>query len=651
MKLKKLFPVIIAFFLVLTCSTAFCEKMTIVKCIEVARRKNLDYKILQKSFEISELQEQQAAAQYVPTIKGSADGKKSYYNDEEPADSNEYEIILEQPIYHFGAIANNLRASKAQKNASHYDVLEGEIQLEKAVIQAYMDVLRLERLRKIREHSINNATNQLKTVEEEVKAGKRGPEATLRWKVLINGYENDLLNLIQNLARSKITLNTLMERDISSPIEVCSIGREEFEFQKFTLDKFNEEYKYDEVINYFYRYSEIFSPSMKRQDEDVKVAEYQLKKEVGSNYPKIDLVPKYSCDGQDFPKWTYGLRVQFAFLNMSDWKEVDVKQKKLDQIGLSRQVFFRNRKSNLSDRYSKLLSSMQQVEVNTKRVEEAGDYLLKITDKYDNEKANDVDLLDAYQEFYDALASETNSLYDYYNESHEIDTLMGYSILRQTPRLIEFVESPDKFKNHSLFSMYEGAAIFRAVYHGDLKKVKELLGKDPSLLNAKNPDGWTLLHFCANNDDNEIADFLIKKGANVNAGSKRGMTPLYVAATQGNLNIINFLLKHGAEVNIICDRPERTPLMRATAKGFEKIVKILVDAGADVNAKSELGWTPLIYAAEEGNVNIAKILLEKGAKIDAKNKAGRTAKDLARMNGQTEVEKILIEAAKKDVIK
>ena len=646
MKPKKLFPVIIALFLVLTCSAAFGKKMTIIECLETARRKNLDYKILQKSYEISELQEKQAAAKYIPIIKGSADGKKNYYTDAVPADSNEYEISLEQPIYHFGAIANNLRANRAQKNASHYDLMEGEIQLEKAVLQAYMDVLRAKRLLKIRQHSINTATNQLKTVEEEVKAGKRGPEATLRWKVLINGYEDNILFLTQNLAKSYIVLNTLMERDISSPIDVCEMGREEFEFQKFTLVTFNKEYKYNEIINYFYSYSEVFSPSMRRQNEDVKVAEYQLKKEIGSNYPRIDFVPKYSCDGQDFPEWTYGLRVQFAFLNMSDWKEVDIKQKKLDQIGLSRKLFYRNRRSMLSDRYSKLLSSMQQVEVNTRRAEEAGSYLIKITDKYDSGNANDVDLVDAYKEFYDALAAETNSLYDYYNESREIDSLIGYSLLRQTPRLIEFVDSPEKYKNFSLFRIYEGAEIFRLVYHGDINKVKEMVDKNPDLLNVKNPDGWKLLHFCAYNDDAEIAGYLLKKGADINVKSRTGMTPLYVAATQGKLKIINFLIKHGANVNVTADRPTRTPLMRAAAKGFEDVVKALVEAGADVNAKSEMGWTPLMYAAEEGNVNIVKFLLEKGAKIDAKNNQKRTAEDLARMNGQGEVETILNEAAK-----
>lgn len=648
MRLKKLFPLIIALILMLTGSNAFCEKMTIMKCLEIARRKNLDYKVLEKSFEISELQEQQAAAKYLPVIKGSASGQKSYYTDTIPSDSNEYEIILEQPIYHFGAIANNLRASRAQKNATHYDLMEGEIGLEKSVLQAYMDVLRAKRLLKVREHSIKTATNQLKTVEEEVKAGKRGPEATLRWKVLINGYEDNLLFLNQNLSRSYIVLNTLMERDISSPLDVCPMGREEFEFQKFTLETFNKKYQYDETINYFYGYSEIFSPSMRKQEESVKAAQYQLKKEIGSNYPAVDLVPKYSCDGQDFPKWTYGLRVQFAFLNASDWKEVEVKQKMLDQIELSRKVFYRNRRSIISDRYSKLISSMKQVEVNTNRVEEAGNYLIKITEKYDNGKASDVDLVDAYKEFYDALASETNSLYDYYNESLEIDSLIGYSVLRQTPRLIEFVDTPEKYKDFSLFKLYQGAAIFRAIYHGDFKTLKAIVEKDPNILKIKNADRWTLLHFCANNDDTAIADYLIKKGADVNAKSGNGMTPLYVAATQGNLNITDFLIKHGADVNIFADRPKRTPLMRASAKGFEDIVKALVDAGADVNAKSELGWTPLIYAAEEGNMNIVKFLLEKGADINAKNNEGRTAEDLARMNGQTDVEILLLKIRKKD---
>lgn len=216
-----------------------------------------------------------------------------------------------------------------------------------------------------------------------MKADKRGAEAPLRWKVLLNDFEDDLLNLSQGVSISCIVLNTLMERDISTSVDLASVGREDFEFDKSNVRKFSQKYKYDEIINLFFKYARTFSPSLKKQDEEVKVAFYQLKKEVGSNYPQIDLVPKYSADGKEFPKWTYGVRIQFAFLNVSDWKEVEIRQKKLEQVELQRDISYRDRKSNISDRYSKILRSIKQVEVNTKRVEEASDYFMKMEEKYE----------------------------------------------------------------------------------------------------------------------------------------------------------------------------------------------------------------------------------------------------------------------------
>ena len=43
---------------------------------------------------------------------------------------------------------------------------------------------------------------------------------------------------------------------------------------------------------------------------------------------------------------------------------------------------------------------------------------------------------------------------------------------------------------------------------------------------------------------------------------------------------------------------------------------MLVERGADVNARSNDGWTPLMSAAYEGHVNIAKFLIDKGADVD-----------------------------------
>ena len=51
---------------------------------------------------------------------------------------------------------------------------------------------------------------------------------------------------------------------------------------------------------------------------------------------------------------------------------------------------------------------------------------------------------------------------------------------------------------------------------------------------------------------------------------------------------------------------------------------MLIAKGAEVNAKTESGWTPLHWAARNSAAEVAKLLIAKGAEVNAKSEGGRT---------------------------
>ena len=58
-------------------------------------------------------------------------------------------------------------------------------------------------------------------------------------------------------------------------------------------------------------------------------------------------------------------------------------------------------------------------------------------------------------------------------------------------------------------------------------------------------------------------------------------------------------------------------------------VNALVAAGADVNAKSDTGWTPLHMAARDGYSEFVSALVAAGADVNAVNNNGETPQDVA----------------------
>src|ERR1043166_8361904 len=92
----------------------------------------------------------------------------------------------------------------------------------------------------------------------------------------------------------------------------------------------------------------------------------------------------------------------------------------------------------------------------------------------------------------------------------------------------------------ALCSAARSDEIHDAAKVGDAEKVRELLKANPELVNAKDKEQKTPLHFAVETDQKKVAELLIANGADVNAKYQSwikhapGFTPLHDASFEGH---------------------------------------------------------------------------------------------------------------------
>ena len=154
------------------------------------------------------------------------------------------------------------------------------------------------------------------------------------------------------------------------------------------------------------------------------------------------------------------------------------------------------------------------------------------------------------------------------------------------------------------------------LHNDDLPSFMAAVETDPTLLNARGPEGSTPFMYAVLYTDRVTLAKLLKLGADPNKHNDDNATALMWAAR--DLEKARLLVAHGADVNAKSD-DHRTPLMIAARRpGAVKIVKFLLDKGANPNPTTVpvAESSPLLEALTGGDDAIVKLLIQRGA--DAK---------------------------------
>ena len=169
-------------------------------------------------------------------------------------------------------------------------------------------------------------------------------------------------------------------------------------------------------------------------------------------------------------------------------------------------------------------------------------------------------------------------------------------------------------RNTQMVPLEEAAAC------GDFLTVQLLLrwGADP---NYRDRDGWSAIHWAAEEGHMEIVRLLLNDGANVNAVSSYGTSPLHCAANGGQNNIVSLLLQQGADpLKSTCHG--WTPLHHAAFMGHSHVVQSLLEddrTRSSASHQDNHGWSVLHLAIHSRDLATVRILL--GSSVIAESRA------------------------------
>ena len=190
----------------------------------------------------------------------------------------------------------------------------------------------------------------------------------------------------------------------------------------------------------------------------------------------------------------------------------------------------------------------------------------------------------------------------------------------------------------------DATSLHWAAHAGDASAVDRLLEAGGEV-DAETRHGVTPLALASARGHAAVVEGLLDGGADPNRASPQGETPLMVAARTGVVDTVEALLRYGAGLGVDAREGWRgqTALMWAAAEGHAAIVSPLVAAGADVDARSDGGFTPLAFAVRAGHAAAAEALLKAGADVDLALPDGTSPLHLAVINAHYDVALQLLE--------
>lgn len=172
--------------------------------------------------------------------------------------------------------------------------------------------------------------------------------------------------------------------------------------------------------------------------------------------------------------------------------------------------------------------------------------------------------------------------------------------------------------------------------------VEWLLKIDSALVNARDVDQMSAMHYASDCGNAKVVQTLLSCGGDPNlVEQSMGFTPLLFACTCDRVETVRTLLLHGVDVHCF-DNVGLQAIHHACMNGHVDVVDMLLQHGIPVNSLDRYGLTPLHFACAKGHIHVVKLLLRNGADLSLATSWGLQPVHIARRCGRRSIANLLL---------
>ena len=402
------------------------QPLTLRQCIAIAKTNSSDIKNAQISEKIEALRVKNAQALYYPDLL--LNGGYSA--------SKQIDFGFERNNYSFGVTSRytiwdhgqrNIGLLQARENKNLVGIQNDQVRqnLVFQVTQAYYEVLKAQELVKVDRQNLDRSRENRERVEAYVEAGIQIEADIATAQVREANSELALLNDQNQLDIALANLPRIMGLNPATRIRVVENKepKNEVEIADISLD---------EAINHAIK----VRPEFMVGKSNVKQTEYALRLTKLTRYPKLNAqynhdinLDDYFDDSEDLGHlryWRFAATLDFPIFDGGVTKRrVDELELQLDRIREDLEDLKRSVALEVQQAYLNLIRAAKSVEISGAQVRDARLSLNVIRERFIQELAILIELLDAQTVFASALTSQVRIFYDYQIARASLQKVLG----------------------------------------------------------------------------------------------------------------------------------------------------------------------------------------------------------------------------------